>query len=113
LYEIPKHKIDHSHTADLITPTGTFYGFVSSPSARDDGEFTFFVRANERFCHSCGTTCDANAAGKEGVRLDGQLPCSDQVDKEMGDQYSLQFAATAFFGSDACGALSQLNPDAE
>ena len=41
------------------------------------------------------------------------LPCSDQVDKEMGDQYSLQFAATAFFGSDACGALSQLNPDAE
>jgi hypothetical protein len=43
----------------------------------------------------------------------GALPCSDQVDKEMGDQYSLLFAATAFFGSGACGALSQLNPDAE
>jgi len=50
---------------------------------------------------------------KERVRLDGRLPCADQVDKEIGDQYSLQFAATAFFGSDACGALSQLNPDAE
>jgi hypothetical protein len=50
---------------------------------------------------------------KEGFDCIVALPCSDQVDKEMGDQYSLQFAATAFFGSDACGALSQLNPDAE
>jgi hypothetical protein len=41
------------------------------------------------------------------------VPCPDQVDKEMRDQYSFLFAATAFFGSDACGALSQLNPDAE
>jgi hypothetical protein len=41
------------------------------------------------------------------------VPCPDQVDKEMGDQYSFLFAATAFFGSDACGALPQLNPDAE
>jgi hypothetical protein len=40
-------------------------------------------------------------------------PRLDRVDKEIDDQYSFLFAATAFFGSDACGALSHLNPDAE